>query len=223
MAASFFYDKELAPQVSLDAIVTVADALHIGQHIHDPVLDGSDNQAVDQIIAADRIILNKIDLVHDDAALAAIEADIRKLNASAEILRSSHAQVDLAKILGIGAFARVNNMTMADDFLDDTSHAHDPTVSSLSFVFKRSYDAQRLTDYLRRLTTAQGDTIFRIKGIIGIAGDNRRHVLQGVHRVFELRPADPWGAGGVESKIVLIGRGLERKAIGEQLLEALAA
>ncbi len=223
VAASFFYDKELAPQVSLDAIVTVADALHIGQHIHDPVLDGSDNQAVDQIIAADRIILNKIDLVHDEAALLAIEADIRKLNASAEILRSSHAQVDLAKILGIGAFARVNNMTMADDFLDDTSHAHDPTVSSLSFVFKRSYDAARLTDYLRRLTTAQGDTIFRIKGIIGIAGDNRRHVLQGVHRVFELRPADPWGASGVESKIVLIGRGLERKTIGEQLLQALAA
>ena len=222
VAASFFYDKALAPQVSLDAIVTLVDARHIGQHIHDPLLDGSDNQAVDQIIAADRVILNKIDLVPDEAVLALLEADIRKLNGSAEILRSTHARVDLDRILGIGAFARVNSMTMAPDFLDDTSHAHDPTVSSLSFVFKRSYNRDRLTDYLQALTTAQGDAIFRIKGIIGIAGDRRRHVLQGVHRVFELRPADPWGAAGVESKIVLIGRGLERKTIGEELLKALS-
>lgn len=222
VAASFFYDKTLAPQVSLDAIVTLVDAHHIGQHIHDPLLDGSDNQAVDQIIAADRVILNKIDLVPDQNVLAQVEADIRKLNGTADILRCSHARVDLEKILGIGAFARVNNMTMAGDFLDDTSHAHDPTVSSLSFVFKRSYDSGRLNDYLRTLTSTQGDDIFRIKGIIGIADDPRRHVLQGVHRVFELRAADPWGAEGVESKIVLIGRGLDRKSIGEGLLKALA-
>ena len=222
VAASFFYDKELAPQVALDAIVTVVDARHIGQHIHDPVLDGSDNQAVDQIIAADRIILNKIDLVQDDAALTQVEADIRKLNASTSIVRATHARVDLSNILGIGAFARVNNMTMADDFLDDTSHAHDPTVSSLSFVFKRSYDQDALMAFLRTLTTTRGDEIFRIKGIIGIGGDTRRYVLQGVHRVFELRPADPWGSKPVESKIVLIGRGLDRKTIGEDLLQALA-
>ena len=89
-------------------------------------------------------------------------------------------------------------------------------------MFKRSYDSGRLNDFLRTLTGAQGDDIFRIKGIIGIAGDPRRHVLQGVHRVFELRAANPWSADGVESKVVLIGRGLDRKTIGEGLLKALA-
>ena len=222
VAATFFANPEIARQVSLDAIVTLVDARHISQHIHDPLLDGTHNQAVDQIIAADRIILNKIDLVPDEATLAGIEADVRKLNATAEILRSSHAKVDLDKILAIGAFARVNNMTISPDFLDDTAHLHDPTVSSLSFVFKRAYDGDRLTASIQSLIAAQGETIFRFKGIVGVAGDPRRHVLQGVHKVFELRPADPWGAASVESKIVFIGRNLDRKIIGEHLLGALA-
>ncbi|MBL8379619.1 MAG: GTP-binding protein [Burkholderiales bacterium] len=222
VAATFYANPEIARQASLDAIVTVIDARHIGAHIHDPLLDGSPNQAVDQIIAADRILLNKVDLAQDEDELAAVEADIRKLNASAAILRTRHARVDLDDILNIGAFARVNSMTGTPDFLDDTSHAHDPSVSSLSFVFARAYDRARLEAYLTALTGERGETIFRIKGIIGIAGDDRRHVLQGIHRVFEIKPAEPWGREVISSRIVVIGRELDRRAIGEGLLRALA-
>jgi G3E family GTPase len=65
VAATFFVDTEVARQVSLDAIVTLVDAKHIGGHLDDPSLQGHDNQAVDQLVIADRIILNKIDLVRD--------------------------------------------------------------------------------------------------------------------------------------------------------------
>jgi G3E family GTPase len=222
VAATFYANPEIARQAALDAIVTVVDARHAGAHLHDPQLDGSPNQAVDQIIAADRILLNKVDLVEDAGALAAVEADIRRLNASADILKTRFARVDLDDILNIGAFARVNSMSGQADFLDDTSHAHDPTVSSLSFVFARSYDAGRLNAFLRELTERQGETLFRIKGIVGIAGEDRRHVVQGIHRVFEVKPAEPWGREPATSKIVLIGRDLDRRAIGEGLLAALA-
>ena len=40
----------------------------------------------------------------------------------------------------------------------------------------------------------RGNDLFRIKGIVAINGDPRRHVLQGVHRLQELRAAEPWGA-----------------------------
>ena len=226
VAASFFVDPVLAPQVSLDAIITIVDVLHIGQHIHDVVLDGSDNQAVDQITAADRIILNKIDLAPSAAALDEVETDVRRLNSGAKILRAVHAEVDLAHILGIGAFGQSNRlavqMTADADFFDDSAHTHDPSVSSVSFVFKRSFDGARLTAWLTQLTQTRGDEIFRIKGIIGIAGDARRHVLQGVHKLINLRAADAWGAQPVESRIVFIGRGLDRKTLGEGLLQALA-
>ncbi len=93
VATAFFIDDEIGKHVTLDGIVTLVDAKHIGQHIDDPVLDGRDNQAVDQIVAADRIIINKIDLV-SEGEIAPLERGMRKLNQTAEIVRSSYGKVD---------------------------------------------------------------------------------------------------------------------------------
>ena len=225
VAATFFADPTLATQVAMDAIVTLVDARHIGAHLHDPVLDGAPNQAVDQIVAADRIIVNKVDLVSGEAALAEVEADVRRLNETAEILRSCHAQVDLARILGIGEVARARTLAGDPGFLDETvpaRHAHDPTVSSLSFVFPRPCRRAELQAWLDELAQRRGDDLFRIKGILAIAGDPRRHVLQGVHRLHELRAADDWGDARPETRVVLVGRHLDRTELGEGLLKALA-
>jgi G3E family GTPase len=225
VAATFFADAEVARQVAMDAIVTLVDARHIGQHLHDPQLDGAPNQAVQQIVAADRIIVNKIDLVPDEAALAQVEADVRRLNETAEILRSSHAQVDLARILGIGEIARVRTLAHDPGFLDEAvpaQHAHDPSVSSVSFVFPRPCRLAALQAWLAELAQVHGNDLFRLKGIVAVEGDARRHVLQGVHRLHELRAAEPWGDACPQTKVVLIGRHLDRTVLGEGLLKTLA-
>lgn len=229
VAATFFIDNEIARQVAMDAIVTLVDARHIALHLHDPVLDGGPNQAVDQIVAADRVIINKIDLVPDETALAQVEADVRRLNETAEILRSCHAQVDLSRILGIGAgigeYARVKTLASDPGFLDEAvpaQHAHDPTVSSLSFVFARPCRRPALEAWLAELAAVRGNDIFRIKGIVAIEGDDRRHVLQGVHRLHDLRVAEPWGDQRPTTKVVLIGRHLDRTVLGEGLMKTLA-
>jgi G3E family GTPase len=212
VAATFFVDQEVARQVNLDAIVTLVDAKHAGGHFDDPSRHGADNQAVDQIVIADRIILNKVDLV-GEAELGALERRIRGLNATAPILRSSHAKVDLERILGIGAFNLSRTMAAQPDFLEDDEHQHDPSLESVAIVFDASFDRERLEVYLRGLLADRGDDIFRLKGIIALAGDPRRWVLQGVHRLMELQPIDPWGTERPMSRLVLIGRSLDRAAI----------
>jgi G3E family GTPase len=212
VAATFFVDQEVARQVNLDAIVTLVDAKHAGGHLDDPSLQGADNQAVDQIVIADRIILNKVDLV-GDAELGALERRVRGLNATAPILRSSHAKVDLERILGIGAFDLSRTMAVEPDFLEDHDHQHDPSLESVSIVLGTPFDRARLDAYLKRLLAERGDDIFRLKGIVAIEGDPRRWVLQGVHRLTELKPVDPWGAETPASKLVFIGRGLDRAAL----------
>ncbi len=225
VAATFFMDHDIARQVSLDAIVTLVDARHIGQHLHDPQLDGQSNQAVDQIVAADRIIINKVDLAESEAALQQVEDDVRRLNETAEILRSSHAQVDLRRILGIGELARVKTLASEPGFLDETvppQHAHDPSVTAVSFVFQRACRPEALKAWLADLAANKGDDLFRIKGIVALQGDPHRHVLQGVHRLHELREAQPWGDEQPNTKVVLIGRQLDRTALGEGLLRTLS-
>jgi G3E family GTPase len=209
VAATFFIDDDIARQVNLDGIVTLIDAKHIDTHLDDPNLDGIDNQAVDQIMAADRIIINKIDLVDDDT-ITSLETRMRGLNATASIIRSSYAKVDLEKILGIGAFDLSRTMASDEHFLDDHDHQHDPSLDSVSFTFDEAFDKARLEDYLKDLLERRGDEIFRLKGILAAKDDPRRWVLQGVHRLFELRPANPWGADRPNSRLVFIGRNLDR-------------
>ena len=231
VAATFFMDNDVAHRVVLDGVITLVDALHIEGHIDDPALTEHDNQAIDQIVAADRIVLNKIDLV-DEPHLARIEARLKKLNEGAELLRSSHAQVDLTRILGIGGFAPEALPLSDPDFLQDEhvcddacahdhahaehhapGHSHDPSVDSVSLRFTEPFDRSALDRHLHALVQERGDDIFRLKGIVDIAGDERRHVLQGVHRVLEFRPADGWGTDERSSKFVFIGRNLERREL----------
>lgn len=238
VAATFFMDNEVAKQVTLDGIVTLVDAVHIESHLDDPNLQGYDNQAVDQIVAADRIIINKTDLV-DEAKLASLEQRIRAINEGAKILRSNYAQVDLTKILGIGGFAS-SSAIMGDPLLDDAhvcdehcghdhdhnhddhGHTHDPSVHSVSLVFDEPFDTPSLEAYFKQLLAVHGDDIFRMKGIVSVANDDRRHVLQGVHRLLDFRPADGWEGAARTSKFVFIGRNLEREHLYNGLAGCLA-
>ncbi|WP_066740750.1 GTP-binding protein [Cupriavidus sp. D384] len=236
VAATFFMDNEVARQVTLDGILTLVDAVHIEAHLDDPKLSGFDNQAVDQIVAADRIILNKSDLV-SAARLDALAHRLQHLNEGAQILRSNYAQVDLSRILGIGGFtpgmaqlpedahdhhhgahhdAGHDPDHVCDELCehahddDEHAHRHDPSVTSVSLLFDAPFDRQRLEHALRALLAAQGDDVFRMKGIVAVQDDDRRHVLQAVHRLMDFHPADTWGTTPRESKFVFIGRNLDR-------------
>jgi G3E family GTPase len=199
VAQTFFVDP-VAGRVQLDAIVTMVDARHAAGHL--------EHEAVDQIVIADRIIMNKVDLA-DEAELAALESQVRQLNATAPILRSTHAKVALENILGIGAFSAQRGSLS----LDEHEHSHDPTLESVSFVFERPFDREKLQDWVKTLLAEHGDDVFRMKGILAFAHEPHRYVLQGVHRMTDLKPADAWGDETPVSKLVLIGRNLDRAAL----------
>ena len=237
VAATFFMDNEVAKQVVLDGVVTLVDALHVAPHLDDPALEEHDNQAVAQIVVADRVVLNKIDLV-GMTQLRKVEERIRALNASAPILYTTHGRVDLDQILNLQTYA-CDAMSMTDPhFLDADghecdahcehghahhhqvphAHSHDPSVESVSFVFDdERFDAHRLMQTLEALLAVRGDDIFRVKGIFAIKGDERRHVLQGVHRLLELKPSLPWWDETPASKIVFIGRHLQVQKLRARL------
>jgi G3E family GTPase len=72
------------------------------------------------------------------------------------------------------------------------------------------------------MLTQRGDDIFRLKGILAIAGEPQRVVLQAVHRIMDLRSADAWGSAPRESKLVFIGRNLGKDELERGLRGCLA-
>ena len=76
VAQTFFIDDRVTQRYKLDGIITVVDAKHIIPHIEEEKPEGVENEAVEQLAFADRIMLNKIDLV-SDAEISEVEAAVR--------------------------------------------------------------------------------------------------------------------------------------------------
>jgi len=96
-------------------------------------------------------------------------------------------------------------------------HTHDPSVGSVSLLFEQPFDTGRLMQSLNELLAVDGDDIYRVKGILHAQGDDRRHVLQGVHRLLELKASIPWWDETPGSKLVFIGRNLQADALRARL------
>jgi G3E family GTPase len=223
VAQTFFIDDPIAQRVTLDAVVTMVDAKHIAAHLDDLVLDGRDNQAVDQIVCADRIVVNKVDLV-TPAEIDALKSRLRGLNATADIVESSYAQIDLRSILGVGANEFAQQLVESEhhhehDDHDEQGHEHhddhqhDESVSSVGIEVDADIDLDALQTWLAELRSADATNLFRIKGIFAVKGQPYRYVLQGVHDIIELKAAQAWGSEPRSSRIVFIGRELDRAAL----------
>ncbi len=71
-------------KMRLDGVVTLVDAKHCELHLDEEKPEGKINETVEQIAMADRILLNKIDLV-DENDLERVEGRIRAINSLAEV------------------------------------------------------------------------------------------------------------------------------------------
>jgi G3E family GTPase len=210
VAQTFFMDDEIATQLRLDAIVTLVDAAHALRHLDEVKPEGVENEAVEQIAFADRVVLNKTDLV-DEATLAEVVSRVRAINAPVQIIPAQHAKVDLGQILEVGAFDL--DRVLADDpaFLTETEHQHDTTVASVGIDLPGELDEDRLNDWLGDLLRTKGVDIFRSKGILAIAGAPQQYVFQGVHMLLDGEFGRHWRDGETRhNRLVFIGRNLDR-------------
>ena len=205
---TFFVDEDMQSQISLDAVVTVVDAKHIWQH-------WEADEAQEQIAFADVILLNKTDLVLPEQ-LDELESRIRSMNALCKIYRTRNAELEMDALLGVRAFDLNRALEIDPEFLNETAHEHDETVGSVALVESGELDMQKLNDWLSYLLQTQGTDIFRMKGILNIAGEDRRFVFQGVHMLFDATRDRPWKKSETrKNELVFIGRNLDEAQLKE--------
>ncbi len=94
-------------------------------------------------------------------------------------------------------------------------HVHDNTVTSVSIVADGDLDEKKLNAWVSKTLMEQGTNIFRMKGIVSIADQDRRFVFQGVHMLFDGEPERPWGKEKRSNQLVFIGRDLDATALNE--------
>lgn len=245
---TFFLEPEVANNMRLDGILTLVDAKHVEMHLDEERPLDDVNESVEQIAFADRIILNKTDLVQEDD-LVRLEGRIKGINSLASIKRAERADVDMDYVLGIGGFDLekvddeiTKNVKEHDDHEcgpdctheshdhhhhhhhhDHHHHHHGDDVSSVSITLKGNMDLDKVNYWLGGLIEVKSNDIYRMKGVLAIKDFDRRFVFQGVHMMFEGMPDRLWNTDEERvSKMVFIGRDLEEDVIREGFEQCLS-
>ncbi len=215
---------ELTAKFRLDTIITVVDSEQfVGLH------DENWHLAWSQVSVADIVVLNKTDLVDSDQ-LAQVHQLIRdRLSAKARILETSHAQVPLELVMGVGEYdlerfvdrqaldVHVHDLqshTAGDhnhnhDHDHDHGHHHDHHHDDHSVIF----DSWRFTTdelfshkAVRKVIDQLPVTIFRAKGVLQIdSAPDVKTVFHVVGKRAQMRPGDPWDGPERQSHVVMIG------------------
>ncbi|CAN7682780.1 CobW family GTP-binding protein [Rhizobium sp. LjRoot254] len=248
VAQTFFMDDDVRAKTQLDAVVALVDAKHLPLRLKDS------REAEDQLAFADVVLLNKTDLVSPEE-VNRIEQVIRVINPSARIYHTERSNVDLKKILDLGAFDLERALENDPQFLEhghedhvcgpDCDHdhdhdhhghdhdhhghdhaapsaIHDVTVQSIS-LRGGEMNPKKFFPWIEKITQVQGPNILRLKGIIAFDQDDERYVVQGVHMIIEGNHQRAWKDGEKrESKLVFIGRDLDRKKIEESFMACAA-
>ena len=133
VAQTFLVNEDIKAFARLDGIVTMVDAMHVERHLDAVKPDDVVNEAVAQAAFADRLLLNKTDLVTEED-LARIEARLRGINAFAPIQRCTRGTVSVESVLDVRGFDLQRALQVNPQLLDPNAAptVHDGSITSVS-------------------------------------------------------------------------------------------
>ena len=207
VAQTFFADEELAQRYVLDGIVTLVDAVNAERHLQETIAQA-------QVGFADRILLSKTDLAGAQQ-IEALSQRLQRINRRAPIRVVEHGRIDLAELLDIRGFNLNADIAPALTLrpLLPAGQAAD-RIATLVLKSERALDLDKLSAFMERLLEQHGNALLRYKGVLAVAGDERRLVFQGVLGLYGFDWDEPWAADEPrQSVLVFIGDDLPEEQI----------
>ena len=208
-----FTSSHLRDVTRLDSILTVVDAENFNSNHFDSKI------ALEQIIYADIVLLNKIDLV-SSAQLEEVEEYINSVKVDAKIIRCKYGKVSLPLILDVGDS---NLKTLSPSSLQhgiessSTNRLKEDNFMSVSFQSDKPLSVEKFNKFLDEQLPK---TVFRGKGIIWYQGSKLRHIFQlsGKRCNFQ---RDEWTTTP-SNQLVFIGQNLDAQKMIYRLEECVS-
>ncbi|MGL2690112.1 CobW family GTP-binding protein [Helicobacter pylori] len=186
-------DTFLGAHFEIQSVVACVDALNAKTHL-------TNNEAKEQIVFADSVLLTKTDLQNDSAALMKLKERIQSLNPSAEIF--DKRAIDYESL-----FSCKNR---AHRVILPTKDSHSQGFETLSIRFEGTMEWSAFGIWLSLLLHQYGTQILRIKGIIDIGSDLLVSINGVMHVIYPPKHILKDRNG---SNLVFIMRHLEREKI----------
>lgn len=190
-------------------VLTTVDAVNAARQVEHRA------EAVRQIAAADRIVLTKTDLAREDE-IPALRATLVRINPSARVVAGTD---ETSAIVG-RLDPALPPMAAEEQEIGGNHHHHhhslneDLGVVTFSLTVEESVDWTDFGIWLTLLLHRHGDRIFRFKGILAIAGEDRPVAVHGVqHLVHAPVHMEHWPDGPRVSRMVFILEGIDPERI----------
>lgn len=187
-------DTFLGAHFEIQSVVVCVDALNAREHL-------TNNEAREQIVFADSVLLTKTDLQNDSVALIKLKERLQSINPSAEIF--DKRAIDYESL-----FSRKNRVRNFMPRMPKDSHSQGFETLSISFEGAMEWSAFGI--WLSLLLHQYGTQILRIKGIIDIGSDLLVSINGVMHVIYPPKHILKDQNG---SNLVFIMRHLEREKI----------
>ncbi len=211
---TFFVDETLRERIVLDAVVTLIDCEHASQQMDE------NRVAISQVGFADRLVLTKVDRVTENTRNQLIQR-LKKINARAGLVEADHGRLSREAWIDLKAFNLDDALTMDPSFLEKPRDDEEVEHSWEDNIQSRVYEAGQLDidavgAFMEDSVERFGNDMLRYKGIFAIAGEDRRLIVQGVHKVVGFDYGSEWQPDEKRaSALVIIGRDLPVKELRE--------
>ncbi len=250
VAQTFFVDDDVRAKTELDSVITVVDAMHLPLRLADSHEAVEQVAFADQIILNKTDLVTEAQLRDVEARIRRLNplAPIHRAQRSNVPLEMilGRGSFDLNRITELqpeflnpahGEPGHVHDEDCDHDHDHDHHHHHDHDhhdhhahdhvaeagIRGISLTFDKPLNGNKVTAWLNDVLQSQGPDILRAKGILDVAGENRRLVFQAVHMILEGDFQRDWKDGEPRfSRMVFIGRNLDEAAL-KKGFEACAA
>lgn len=204
---TFLMDEQTADAFEIDSVITMIDAKHIGQHLQE-------EEPVQQIVFADILLINKLDLITENKKRA-LEKQLIQMNPNAERFYTTYGNVDTKYLLGKNSFDLDNVLSIDPDLLKiPHHHHHNHHVTSFVLQEDRPLDLDKVNKWFSYLVHIKGENLYRYKGVLYIKQVDKKVVFQGVHMLFAGTDGEQWDPNEKrQSEVVFIGKHLDHKEL----------
>ncbi len=186
-------DTFLGAHFEIQSVVVCVDALNARMHL-------TNNEAKEQIVFADSVLLTKTDLQNDSVALIKLKERLQAINPSAEIFDKKNIHYE-------SFFSRKNRV---HHVIPPTKDSHSQGFETLSISFEGAMEWSAFGIWLSLLLHKYGTQILRIKGVIDIGSGFLVSINGVMHIIYPPKHILKDQNG---SNLVFIMRHLEREKI----------
>ena len=204
-------DARLTRSFRLGNVITSVDAVN-GLHTIEQYAE-----AVQQIAAADRLVVTKTDL----ATLRDVErlnARVLEINPTTTRLTSTRDHPLTSEDL-FGTVSAQRDWAALDALSSDRHLATSATgISAFTITLDAHVDFDDFIDWLDLLLARRGNSILRVKGYLAAIGYDRPYAIQGVQQVLDRpEPMRDWPSAAHRTQLVFIAKHVTRRAIENAL------